>query len=158
MKAEQLMTKEPRVCSKRGALEDAAQIMWETDCGMVPVIERTDGVDRLVGVLTDRDICMAAYTTGRSLKELPIGRAMSTDLRTCAPDASIEDAEKTMREAQIRRLPVIDGAGAILGILSLADIAREAQREHGRKRPDVTESEVGATLGAIAQPHAIAAA
>ena len=151
MKVEQLMSKDPCVCAKSGTLNDAAKIMWETDCGMVPVTERRDGIDRLVGVVTDRDLSMAAYTSGQALKELPIERAMTKELWTCTPNDSAEAAEQTMSKAQIRRLPVVDGAGAILGVLSLADIAREAERERGRKSPDVTEAEVGATLGAITQ-------
>ncbi len=155
MKAEQLMTKAPRVCMSLGTLNDAAQILWEVDCGMVPIVERTDGVERVVGVLTDRDICMAAYTTGLSLKDIPVERVMSKGLRTCSPSTSIEAAEKSMRESQIRRLPVVDDAGAILGILSLGDIAREAGRGRGRKPPGVTVSKVGATLGAIVQPRIV---
>ena len=152
MKAEQLMSKDPRVCPKSATLNDAAQIMWEADCGIVPVVERADGTDRLVGVVTDRDICIAGYTTGRSLKELPIDRTMSTELRTCSPDTSIEAAGAIMREAQIRRLPVVDQAGSVLGVLSLGDIAREADRELQLQRLEVTETEVGATFGAISQP------
>lgn len=155
MKAEKLMTPAPRVCPKTGTLNDAAQVMWELDCGMVPVVERVEGVDRLVGVVTDRDICMAAYTSGLSLKEICVERGMSTELRTCSPDASIDAAEQIMREAQIRRLPVVDAAGALVGILSLADVAREAQRARRRKGSGVTDAEVGATLGAISQPRAI---
>lgn len=158
MKVEQLMTKDPRVCAKAATLNDAAQIMWEADCGMVPVVERIDGADRLVGVVTDRDMSMAAYTSGLSLKELSVERAMTRELQTCTPNDSLETAESTMREAQIRRLPVVDGAGSILGILSLADIAREAEREREQKSPNVTASEVGTTLGAIAQPRPAVAA
>jgi CBS domain-containing protein len=158
MKVEELMTREPRACGSTGTLNDAAQVLWECDCGIVPIVEREDGAKRLVGVVTDRDICMAAYTTGQSLKEIPVAQVMSKQLRTVSSDDSIESAEKTMRTAQLRRLPVVDGRGALLGILSLADIAREAARERRRKKPDVSESEVAATLGAIAVPRAGAAA
>ena len=157
MKVEQLMTKNPRACAASDTLNDAARIMSEADCGMVPVVEENNVVHRLIGVVTDRDISMAAYTSGRSLKELSLDSAMSKDIRTCAPEDSLEVAEQAMREAQVRRLPVVDGAGSILGVLSLADIARQAERERDRKSPQVTESEVGTTLSAIAQPRVIAA-
>ncbi len=153
MKVEQLMTKAPCVCTSSSTLNDAARVLWETDCGIVPIVERSDGVERVVGVLTDRDICMAAYTTGQKLEEIAVERVMSKELRTCSPSTSIETAEKTMRASQIRRLPVVDDGGGILGILSLGDIAREAGRGRGRKAPGVTVSKVGSTLGAIVQPR-----
>jgi CBS domain-containing protein len=152
MRVEQLMTKEVRTCRPDESLSDAARVLWERDCGFAPVIDG-DGAPRLVGVLTDRDICMAAFLTGRRLSEIPVCDVMSRTLRTCRADDAVADAEATMRSAQVHRLPVVDGAGQLLGVISLADLAREAIREKGAAHREVTETEIGCTVAAIHQPR-----
>ena len=149
MFVKELMTSNPRVCAKEASLDDAARIMWEADCGMVPIAERVDGRDRLVGVVTDRDVSMAAHRSGQSLKELPIEQVMSRNVRTCGPADPVDAAAKAMREARVRRLPVVDGAGSILGVLSLSDLAREVGRRNRRKRRRLVDAELAITLGAI---------
>lgn len=158
MRIEQLMTKSVATCTPDDSLEQAARVMWERDCGFVPVVEGADGGARVVGVVTDRDTCMAAYTRGRGLAEIRIGDVMSRSVRSCQPGQDVAEAEEAMREAQIHRLPVIDDAGQLLGVISLADIAREASRGAGSKRPQVSPQEIGETLARIRQPRAIAAA
>lgn len=101
--------------------------MWEADVGCLPVVDETH---RVIAMVTDRDICMAAYTTGRPLSELLVSLAMSKNLITCSPDDRIRDVERLMREAQIRRIPVVDMAGALVGIITLGDIAL-----HGKSNP-----------------------
>jgi CBS-domain-containing membrane protein len=101
---------------------------------------------------------MAAYTRGATLSGIRIADVMSTGIRTCKPSEDLASAEATMREAQVHRLPVVDDAGQLLGVISLADIAREAQREIGAKRQQVGAAEVGETIAAIRQPRQIAAA
>lgn len=151
MKIEELMTKEPASCRPEESLNAAARIMWEHDCGCVPV---TGESSRLVGMLTDRDICMAAYFENRPLSEIPVSEAMSKRIQACRPDDPIAAAETTMQENQIRRLPVIDADGRLLGIVSLADIAREAELERARKkRREVKEEDVARTLAAISRPR-----
>ena len=88
-----------------------------------------------VGMLTDRDICMAALNSGCSLDELEVSSAMSSEVFYCNPDTSIEAAERTMGLHQVRRLPVIDEEGHAQGLLSLDDIAREALRLAAMKLP-----------------------
>jgi CBS domain-containing protein len=85
---------------------------------------------------------------------------MARNPRTCRPTDAIEDAEKIMREAQIRRLPVVDADGRLVGLISLADLAREAARERTTKSPEITETAIGDTLAAIctASPRRVAAA
>ncbi|HKK52000.1 MAG TPA: CBS domain-containing protein [Myxococcota bacterium] len=153
MKIEDLMRPDPCCCSRQDMLNDATRIMWEQDCGFVPVVEGGDGSNRLVGVITDRDVCMAAYTTGKALGEIPVEAAMSKDIHACSPDSTILAAEKTMREAQVRRLPVVDAEGRVVGVLSLADLAREVEREHVSGSRDVTDRELGTTFEAITRPR-----
>ena len=85
MNVSELMTHAPAVCTTSDHLTRAAQIMWERDCGAVPVI---DDAGKLAGIVTDRDICMAAYTQGRALHEIPVANAMSKSVFTIGPDAA----------------------------------------------------------------------
>lgn len=156
MNVEQIMTKDVATCYPDDTLNEAARLMWERDCGFVPVAEPSPN-RRLVGIVTDRDLCMAAYTRGRSLGEIRIGDVMSTGVRSCKPSDDLAAAETTMRDSQVHRLPVVDDADQLLGVISLADIAREAAREAGSKRQEVTVAEIGETLAAIRQPREIAA-
>lgn len=149
MNVGQLMKSGARSCSPRATLEEAAQIMFENDCGCVVIKE----AGHLVGMLTDRDICMAAYFQGAPLSSMLVGGAMTMEVFTCRPDDSIASAEATMREHQVRRLPVVAAGGDVVGILSLNDIAGEAARQHNVRKEEVTFSEVGETLRAVCQPR-----
>ena len=147
MIVEQLMTRNAQTCSAADTLNKAAQIMWEADCGCVPVV---DSADHLVGILTDRDVCMAAYTQGGRLSELHVSQAMSRNVFTCKPGDSVAAAETCLRTHQVRRLPVVDEEGHVMGVLSLNDIACEAQREReGKGKRHITADEIAATLGAV---------
>jgi len=156
MKVEQLMTKEVVTCRPEESLNDAARIMWERDCGFVPITASRES-ERVVGVVTDRDICMAAFRRGLPLKEIPIGEVMSTGIRMCKPSQDLDAAESILREAHIHRLPVIGDDDRLLGVISLADIAREAARNASVVRRSVTTEEVGTTLAGIREPRRIAA-
>lgn len=156
MKIEQLMTKDVGTCQPDDSLGHPARIMWERDCGFVPVTENRED-RRVIGVVTDRDICMATYTKGQPLERIRVRDIMSTGVRSCKPSDDLGTAETAMREAQVHRLPVVDDADQLLGVISLADIACEAAREVGSKRQMVTAAEVGATLAGITQPRTLAA-
>ena len=156
MRIEQLMTKNVASCGPDESLDRAAQLMWERDCGFIPVVEKGDS-QRVLGVLTDRDACMAAYTRGQAFPQIRVGDVMSKKVRSCKPTDDLAAAEEAMCEAQIHRLPVVDDADQLLGVISLADIAREAGRETGEKRPQVSVAEIGETLARIRQPREIAA-
>lgn len=153
MRIEQIMTKDVDTCGPDDHLNRAAQIMWERDCGVVPVI--APGPERrVVGILTDRDACMASYTRSQRLDEIRIGDVMSTRVHACKPDDDLERAEALMKKAQVHRLPVVDGADQLLGIVSLADLAQRARSAgSGGPRPEVSTAEVGETLTAISKPR-----
>jgi len=156
MRVEELMTKSPRTCRPDDTLSQAAQIMWEADCGAVPVVS-SDGEGRVVGIITDRDVCMAGYTRGMTLAQMRVREAMTKDLRCCKASDTLAEAEAALRGAQVRRLPVVDESAHLVGLLSLADLAREAARERGSKRPAISEGEVGDTLASICEPRPVAA-
>jgi CBS domain-containing protein len=107
MRVEQLMTKSPATCGSDNSLSQAAQTMWERDCGCLPVTA-TDQSLRLIGIITDRDICMAAHFHGKSLKDLRVSDAMVKEVYCCSPKDVLEDAEGIMRKARVRRLPIIN--------------------------------------------------
>jgi len=156
MRVEQVMTKTVFTCGPDDGLDRAVRIMWEQDCGFVPIVDSPKN-GRVVGVVTDRDACLAAYSRGQPFPEIRVGDVMSTWVRSCRPSDELASAEETMREAQVHRLPVVDGSDRLLGVISLGDIAREAAREVGAKRRDVSSAEIGETLKKILQPREISA-
>lgn len=151
MNVEPLMTTQVQSCQPDDTLERAAQLMWDRDCGSLPVCSG-DEVTKVVGMITDRDITMCALFQGKLLRDLHVSEAMAKEVRFCRPGDSLAEAERTMREARIRRLPVIDDQGGLIGLISLADLAKEALRETSATTQEITETEVGDTLAAICQP------
>jgi CBS domain-containing protein len=153
MKIETLMTRPVRACAPTDTLDTAAHLMWEGDCGIVPVVD-ADG--RPVGVLTDRDVCMSALFNGAPLGELPVGRAMSRELVCVSTSDSIHDALDRMRERRVRRLPVVDGEGRLVGLLSLADMAGLWSRPEGDDARELRADDLARTLAGVchgAQPE-----
>ena len=121
MKVEECMTTTVFACRSETTLEQAARLMWEHDCGVLPVI---DDQDRVVALLTDRDVCMGAYTQGKKLADVPVASSMSTTVVSCHPDDVIEQAIHAMADQRVRRLPVVDASGKLQGMLSLNDVFR----------------------------------
>jgi len=150
MQIRQLMNQPPVTCRPTDSLNLAAGLMWDHDCGALPVV---DDAERVVGVITDRDICMAAYTQGSPIHAVPVANVMSKDVYTIGPSDSIENAETIMRARQVRRLPVVDGEGHALGMLTLSDLVQESTREVGRRKREITDAEVATTLAAVCAPR-----
>jgi CBS domain-containing protein len=146
VKVDELMSRNVQRCAPSDSMHRAAQIMYERDCGCVTVMGR-DG--HLHGIVTDRDICLAAYRSEKPLKDIKIEEEMSRDLATCSPHADVLDAEELMRKHHVRRLPVIDEHGTLVGILTLTDIALAAL-----KTEEIRPQEVFRTLAAVAAPGA----
>jgi CBS domain-containing protein len=148
MKVDEVMTPEAVFCRSTDTLAHAAQLMWDHDCGCVPVV---DDERRVVGMITDRDACMAALHSGRPLRDLPVSQAMAREPVTVRPRDRIEEAQDLMRRARVRRLPVTDGEGRLVGILSLHDLARAATRER-RWLFGVKLREVAKTFAEVSRP------
>lgn len=147
MNASELMSTSYPTCAVGDTLNHAAQIMWERRCRFMPVIDRTSGA--VVGVLSDRDVAMAAYTQGRRLDDIAVDTAMSRPAVTCAPTATVEEAEDLMMAHAVRRLVVIDDARHLQGVVSIDDIARCAARWDGHDEIDLER--VALTMGEIAR-------
>lgn len=149
MRVMDLMSRSPVTCKTTDALSVAAKLMWDCDCGAIPVVGEGASVK---GMITDRDICMACFTQDKPPSSILVAEAMSDGLFFCSPDGSVADAERIMRRNQVRRLPVLDRRGNLVGILSLADIAREAERERIQGKRDIAPEELTDVLGDICQP------
>lgn len=150
MKVEQIMSRPAVTCSVTDTANRAAQLMWEADIGCVVVLE-ADG--KLAGIITDRDLCMAAYTRGAALSQIGVGEVMTRSVAVVREDDRLGMAEALMRSKKVRRLPVVDTKDKVVGLLSLNDVARTAQHQLGRRVPDVAGDEVVSTLGAICEPR-----
>lgn len=143
MKVQDIMNREVHSCRPDTSLAMAAMQMWEGDLGILPVLD----ADQVVGVITDRDICMAAATKHRDPGAVRVDEVISGQVYGCRPDADIHEALKIMRRRQVRRLPVINAEnGKLVGILSLDDVALHVQ---SNRKSDLTARDVAGTLQSI---------
>jgi CBS domain-containing protein len=143
MNVENVMTRAPKTCSPGETVQRAVQLMWDHDFGCVPIV---DGNGRLAGIVTDRDACMAGLMLGRPLHEIPIEQAMSRQVFTLAPHDPVKNAIELFLEHNVRRVPVVDGRGQVVGILSIADlVCASAENRIGKHtKPEAVLSAVHA--------------
>ena len=139
MKAEDVMTRRVVACRADTELAHAARLMWDNDCGAIPVV---DSDDHVVGILTDRDACMSAYFQGRSLRDLRASTCMASQVVTCRPADSAVDVARLMAEHRVRRIPVTDDSGRLIGIVSLGDLLGAAARAGGKKKKLIQEAAI----------------
>lgn len=130
MKVQDVMTRTIGTCEPQETLHDAARRMWEQDLGCLVVV----GTDaRPMAMLTDRDVCMAAFTTGKPLHELRVAGAMSKQLVSCRSQEELPAAAARMGKHAVRRLPVLDATGGLVGVLGLHDLAEAETRTPSAK-------------------------
>ncbi len=151
MNISEVMSQPAACCGPFEPLSEAARIMWDKDCGVVPIVEPM--TNALLGVVTDRDLCMASYTQGRKLSEIPIETIMVTQVVTCRASESSERAHERLRQHGLRRLIVVDDHGAVEGIVSLNDLARAAARATGNDAGALQKA-VAITLAEVSRSHA----
>ena len=144
MKVKEVMTPDARATWITESLADAAKSMWENDCGVLPIIK--DG-RKVVGMITDRDICMATAMKDRNPSGISVEEVMTGTVYAATPEEDIEQALKTMREHKIRRLPVLNPQGELEGILSMNDIVLKATG----KKPQIDYADVVKTYQAICE-------
>ena len=147
MRVGNLMNRNVYACSRLDTLQRAAKLMWENDCGFLPVVEGR----RVVGTVTDRDALMGAYTRNAPLGTILVSNVMSDDLVVCSVDDDVRSAESLMQRRRVRRLPVLDARGDLVGVITLGDLARHAQSTAFRRaRESLT---VAKTLAAVCEPR-----
>jgi CBS domain-containing protein len=118
--------------------------MLEHDCGLIPVVDER-GSKRLVGVVTDRDLTCRGLARGLG-PEATVADVMSREVGSCEPDADAQDVQRVMTDRQVRRVPIVDGDGAVVGIVAQADLARAAKRDL------VSDRAVGKVLEEVSEP------
>src|SRR6185295_19138099 len=123
-RAREIMTSSPQCCSRETTLNEVANLMVEADCGEIPV---TDSANRLVGVITDRDIVCRVVAKGKNPTAVTAGEVMTEPVVCVNEDTSLQDVMSVMEENQIRRVPVVDATGCCCGIISQADVALNAR-------------------------------
>lgn len=144
MKVRELMSSPVVTCSPWDTLENAARLLWEHDCGILPVVD-SNGV--LGSAITDRDICMGAYTQGSRLADSHVADSMSRKAVTCLADDPITEATRIMADHRVRRLPVVDAAGKLCGVLSINDLATKTSKDQSVGR------EILKVLTAVCEPE-----
>lgn len=148
MKVREIMTAEVGSCGLETNLAAVAKVMWEKDCGAVPVL---DSEGKAIGIITDRDICMALTTRNNLASEVTVGDVISGPVKSCAPGDDVSDALGTMQSEQLRRLPVVDNDGRLVGILSLNDVILHSKQGKSKKGAHVSHGEVMDALKALSQ-------
>jgi CBS domain-containing protein len=136
MKVKDAMTPQVRIAKPYQPIWEAAQIMLEVDAGALPVGDD----DRLVGMITDRDIAVRAVAS-RKPPETKVSEVMTNQVLYCFDDEDVEDVADTMSEQKVRRLPVVDRDKRLVGIISLADLAQyDKVRTAGRATAEITQA------------------
>ncbi len=143
MKAQDIMSKNPTSVTPDTTLADAARLMKTENIGVVPVVE-SQSSKRLVGVLTDRDIAVRAVAEGRDGATTSVGHIMTSNVRTTTTTDSVSDVMDLMGREQVRRVPVVDERGALVGIISQADIVLEAKDD---KQAEKTIAQISKPTG-----------
>jgi CBS domain-containing protein len=142
MRAKDIMTKDPECCRRDDTAQQAARVMRDRDCGCLPIV---DDAGRVVGIVTDRDLAVRAIASGKD-PDTKLNDLMTPVAACCGPDDDLRDVEKKMAELQVRRIPIVDGGGRCVGIVSQADIALAS------RGPAVTDSEIALVVEQISQP------
>ena len=135
MKVKDIMTTEPAVCTPDTTVADAAHLMWDSDCGMLPVVD--DG--ELVGVVTDRDMYIALATRDERAATLRVGAVANNTVWSCVGDDDVQTALATMKQHRVRRLPVLGFGRTVIGVISMNDIVLAAGADGTVRDHDVVD-------------------
>lgn len=145
MTCEEVMTPSPACCQPNQTTVDAAEVMQREDVGLVPIVGTNT---RLIGVLTDRDIALKVVAAGRDPRGTAISEVTTPDPVSCLPQQAVETVMELMASRQVRRVPIVDKDGAIVGIVSQADIATRL----------ASPKETGDVVQAISEPAVVQSA
>jgi len=147
MKVKDVMKTNVGFCSTEDSLMKAAEVMRQRDCGVVPIVDENK---KVVGMLTDRDLCLAVVARNRKASDVKTEELLRGKAIVCSADDKLEDALRKMRKYQVKRLAAIDASGELVGILSVTDVLQLAAGKDKKLK-----KKVYATLRAISKPNPI---
>jgi len=150
MRVDDVMMRTPVSCTPDTNLGAAAELLWTRDCGILPVV---DAQQRVVGVVTDRDLCIALGTRNRLPGEVSVSEVASGNVFSCRPDDDIHAALETMARCRVRRLPVVNKEGRLEGILSMDNVVLHAETVETGRATELTPRDIVATLRSIYGPR-----
>jgi CBS domain-containing protein len=148
MKVKEIMTPNAKAIWLTESLADAAKLMWENDCGVLPIIK--DG-RKVIGMITDRDICMAVVMRDTNPSHVSVEEVMTGQVYSVKPEDDVDQALQAMQEHKIRRVPVVNTEGELEGILSMNDIVLNAKTSKGATAGSIKYDDVLKTYQAICQ-------
>lgn len=150
MLVSEICTRDVRCCNRDTDLASAARLMWESDCGVVPVV---DAENKVVGVVTDRDICIAAATRSRLASEIRVGDVIGGTCVTCRASDDVRSVLADMAQHSVRRLPVVDDNRKLTGVISISDVIQAARDPREGSKGGISPSEVLHALETITRPR-----
>jgi CBS domain-containing protein len=150
MKVQEVMTSNVKSCRPETNLAAAASMMWDYDCGVLPVVNEAGQV---TGMITDRDIAIAVATRGLPAQHIAVSEVISGAVYSSSLNEDVKSALKTMGQQKVRRLPVINDDGKLQGILSLNDIVLRAEEAKGKQTQDLSYEDVVSAYKAICEHH-----
>jgi CBS domain-containing protein len=150
MKVRDVMIMTPASCGAEINLGAAVEILWNRNCGFLPVI---NAQGKVIGVVTDRDICIALGTRNRLPEAITVGEVISGKVFACRPDDDLRTALAIMGQEKVRRLPVINADGMLEGILSMDDVVLHAEAGSPGRPSDLSHEDIAVTLKKLYQPQ-----
>lgn len=149
MKVQDVMMRTPACCSPETNLGAAVELLWTRNCGMLPIV---DAKKKVIGVVTDRDLCVALGTRNRRPGETTVGEVATGDAYICHGEDDIHDALQEMARHRVRRLPVVDEQGVLVGILSMDDVVLHTEGGIWARSAELSDKDVVKTLRQIYGP------
>ena len=143
-KCSEVMTRDPVSCQPRDSIARVAQIMKQQDVGSVPVVDSNES-RRLVGIVTDRDLVVKVLAEGRGIDAATVEDAMTNNPVSCRESDDVDRAVRLMADRQVRRMPIVDGDGRLVGIIAQADVATRVNRDQ----------KTGELVEAISEPSTV---
>ncbi|CAN5259221.1 CBS domain-containing protein [soil metagenome] len=142
MKANEIMTAEPVCVTPDTPIQEAARLMKDQNVGMLPVVQ-AEGSRQLIGVITDRDIALRHVAEGHTSGDCPVSEAMTEHVTTANPNSDVNDVMDIMGKEQVRRIPIVDERGDVVGVVAQADVVLHAKDDKKAER----------TIEEISQPY-----
>jgi CBS domain-containing protein len=147
-KIKDLMVKNVKTCRTDTNLAEAVALMWDVNCGILPVV---DAENRVIGLLTDRDISIAVGTRAKLASDIKTDEVISGNIYYCSPEDQLVEAMEIMKANKVHRLPVLDHDKKLLGIISLSDIALNVEETKGKESPEISFKDIALTLKGICE-------